>query len=105
MSANDPKRTPGASPNRALAAWTAPRHRIDFATRNQLQCVHMIAEDLKLKPYAEWSRVRVADPRAATPDQFLDGFRKICADEGPIIEDRLYALYARAAELGRVYGP
>lgn len=25
--------------------------------------------------------------------------------EGPIIEDRLYALYARAAELGRVYGP
>ena len=65
----------------------------------------MIAEDLDLKPYAEWSPVRVADPRAATPEQFLDGFRKICADEGPIIEDRLYALYARAAELGRVYGP
>jgi hypothetical protein len=38
-------------------------------------------------------------------EQFLDGFRKICADEGPILEDRLYALYARAAELGRVYGP
>ena len=65
----------------------------------------MIAEDLDLKPYAEWSPVRVADPRAATPEQFLDGFCKICADEGPIIEDRLYALYARAAELGRVYGP
>ena len=65
----------------------------------------MISEDLDLKPYAEWSPVRVADPRAATPEQFLDGFRKICADEGPIIEDRLYALYARAAELGRVYGP
>jgi hypothetical protein len=65
----------------------------------------MIAEDLDLKPYAEWSPVRVADPRAATPAQFLDGFRKICAAEGPIIEDRLYALYARAAELGRVYGP
>ena len=64
----------------------------------------MIAEDLDLKPYAEWSPVRVADPRAATPEQFLDGFCKICADEGPIIEDRLYALYARAAELGRVYG-
>jgi hypothetical protein len=48
----------------------------------------MIAEDLDLKPYAEWSPVRVADPRAATPEQFLD-----------------YALYARAAELGRVYGP
>lgn len=67
--------------------------------------VQMIAEDLDLKPYAEWSPVRIADPRAATPEQFLDGFRKICADEGPIIEDRLYALYARAAELGRVYGP
>ena len=64
----------------------------------------MIAEDLDLKPYPEWSPVPVADPRAATPEQFLDGFRKICADEGPIIEDRLYALYARAAELGRVYG-
>jgi len=42
----------------------------------------MIAEDLDLKTYAEWSPVRVADPRAATPEQFLDGFRKICADEG-----------------------
>lgn len=67
--------------------------------------IQMIAKDLNLKPYAEWSPVRVADPRAATPEQFLDGFRKICADEGPIIEDRLYGLYARAAELGRVYGP
>jgi hypothetical protein len=66
----------------------------------------MIAKkNLDLKPYAEWSRVRVADPRAATPEQFLYGFRKICAAEGPIIEDRLYELYARAAELGRVYGP
>jgi hypothetical protein len=65
----------------------------------------MIAEELDLKPYAEWSPVRLADPRAATPKQFLDGFRKICADEGPIVEDRLYALYARAADLGRVYGP
>ena len=71
----------------------------------KLQRVQMTAEDLDLKPYAEWSPVRVADPRAATPEQFLDGFRKICGDEGPILEDRLYALYARAAELGRVYGP
>ena len=64
----------------------------------------MIVEDLELKPYVEWNPVRLADPRAATWEQFFDGFRKICAAEGPIIEDRLYSLYARAAELGRVYG-
>ena len=61
--------------------------------------------DLELQPYQEWEPVGVADPRAATPAQFIDGFKKICAAEAPIIEDRLYALYARAADLGRVYGP
>ncbi|MFN3232376.1 MAG: hypothetical protein ACE363_09485 [Alphaproteobacteria bacterium] len=61
--------------------------------------------DLDLKPYPEWEAVALADPRSATPAQFIDGFLKICATEAPILEDRLYALYARAANLGRVYGP
>lgn len=61
--------------------------------------------DLDLRPYEEWPAVNLADPRSATPAQFIDGFLKICAVEAPILEDRLYALYARAADLGRVYGP
>lgn len=60
---------------------------------------------LDLAPYTEWTPVPVADPRAATTEQFRDGFEKICAAEAPILEDRLFALYARAADLGRVYGP
>ena len=65
----------------------------------------MTAVELELIPYQEWERVKVADPRAASPEQFLDGFKKICAVEAPILEDRLFALYAKAANLGRVYGP
>jgi len=61
--------------------------------------------DLQLRPYQEWEPVSLADPRSATPAQFIDGFLKICAAEAPILEDRLFALYARAADLGRVYGP
>ena len=106
MSVLGQKRTPVKLPARLGGMDSAaPSDGFRRSNRYQLQRVQMIAEDLDLKPYAEWSPVRVADPRAATPEQFLDGFRKICADEGPIIEDRLYALYARAAELGRVYGP
>ena len=65
----------------------------------------MTTLDLDLAPYADWTATKVADPRHASSDQFFVGFESICRAEAPVIEDRLYALYARAADLGRVYGP
>ena len=55
------------------------------------------------QPYTEWQQTAVADPRAATVPQLVHGMEKITAAEGPILEDRLYALYARAGDLGRIY--
>ncbi len=53
--------------------------------------------------YTEWQQTAVADPRAATVPQLVHGMERITAAEGPILEDRLYALYARAGDLGRIY--
>ena len=55
------------------------------------------------QPYTEWQQTAVADPRAATVPQLVHGMEKITAAEGPILEDRLYALYSRAGDLGRIY--
>ncbi|MEN3950956.1 hypothetical protein [Iodidimonas sp. SYSU 1G8] len=54
-------------------------------------------------PYTEWETAAVADPRAATVPQLVHGMSRIAAAEGPILEERLYALYARAGDLGRIY--
>ena len=56
-----------------------------------------------LKPYPEWGGAKLADPRQATIDQMEHGMADIIASEGPILKDRLFSLYAKAAELGRVY--
>jgi hypothetical protein len=56
-----------------------------------------------LAPYPEWGGPRLADPRQATLDQLESGLTDIVASEGPILKDRLFALYARAADLGRIY--
>jgi hypothetical protein len=53
-------------------------------------------------PYTDWQPTPVADPRAATVPQLVHGMARIAAAEGPILEDRLYALYARAGDLGRI---
>ena len=57
----------------------------------------------ELTPYAEWEGTRLADPRQATMDQIEHGLVDIVAVEGPILVDRAFSLYARAADLGRVY--
>jgi len=57
----------------------------------------------ELKPYPEWAGDKLADPRQATPDQIEHGLADIVACEGPVLEDRLFSLYAKAAGLGRVY--
>ncbi|MBI1179443.1 MAG: hypothetical protein GC201_02730 [Alphaproteobacteria bacterium] len=59
--------------------------------------------DIVKTPYTEWQPTPVADPRAATVPQLVNGIERIAAAEGPILEDRLYALYARAGDLGRIY--
>ena len=56
-----------------------------------------------LTPYQEWSGAPLADPRRATPDQIEHGLRDIVAAEGPILKDRLFSLYAKSADLGRIY--
>jgi hypothetical protein len=55
------------------------------------------------QPYTEWEQAPVADPRAATVPQLVHGMVRIATAEGPLLEDRLYALYARAGDLGRIY--
>lgn len=56
-----------------------------------------------LKTYPEWVGAKLADPRQATMDQIEHGLIDIVATEGPILKDRLFSLYAKAADLGRVY--
>jgi hypothetical protein len=56
-----------------------------------------------LEAYPEWVGAKLADPRQATMDQIEHGLVDIVATEGPILQDRLFSLYAKAADLGRVY--
>jgi hypothetical protein len=58
---------------------------------------------IELTPYPEWTGAKLADPRHATMDQIEHGLRDIVAAEGPVLKDRLFTLYAKAAGLGRVY--
>jgi hypothetical protein len=57
----------------------------------------------ELTTYPEWAGAKLADPRKATMDQIENGLVDIVATEGPILVDRLFSLYAKAADLGRVY--
>ena len=56
-----------------------------------------------LKAYPEWVGAKLADPRQATMDQIENGLVDIVATEGPILNERLFSIYAKAADLGRVY--
>jgi hypothetical protein len=53
--------------------------------------------------YREWTPVPLADPRQATVKQFVHGMKSIVEAEGPVIASRVFAIYSRAAGLGRIY--
>jgi hypothetical protein len=91
------------------AAWATHPQPLDLATllgRMRGPVTKNIRKDMgsiAKTPYAEWEPTAVADPRAATVPQLVNGMEKITAAEGPVLEDRLYSIYARAGELGRIY--
>lgn len=58
---------------------------------------------IDLKAYPTWVGAKLADPRQATMDQIENGLVDIVALEGPILKERLFSIYAKAADLGRVY--
>jgi hypothetical protein len=53
--------------------------------------------------YREWTPIALADPRRATVKQFLHGMQSIVEAEGPVMASRVFAIYSRAAGLGRIY--
>jgi hypothetical protein len=56
-----------------------------------------------MEDYREWTPVRLADPRSATVVQLMHGMRLIVEAEGPVMASRVFAIYSKAGELGRIY--
>lgn len=50
-----------------------------------------------IKPYQHWHPQTVPDPRVAPLTQIAQGLIDIIATEGPVVEERVYRLYSRAA--------
>lgn len=60
---------------------------------------------IDLMPYSEWTPRAVADPRRASPAQFMDGFRDILAAQGPMQALHLFQTYAKAGGLLKIAKP
>jgi len=58
--------------------------------------------DIKLSPYQEWHTRPVADPRRASPVQFMDGMSEILAAQGPMQALHLFQTYAKAGGLMKI---
>jgi len=58
--------------------------------------------DIQLKPYNEWAARPVADPRRASPAQFMDGMTEILGVQGPMQALHLFQTYAKAGGLMKI---
>lgn len=54
-----------------------------------------------LAPYCAWKPRRVADPRTGALVDIANGLTSIVEAEGPVLDHRAFALYTKAAKLGR----
>jgi len=53
--------------------------------------------------YAEWTPVRLVDPRAAKTEQIIYGMDQIISVEGPVMVSRVFHIFSRAGGLSRIY--
>ncbi len=60
---------------------------------------------IDLKPYENWQVRPVADPRRASPAQFMDGMHEILAAQGPMQALHLFQTYAKAGGLLKITAP
>ena len=58
--------------------------------------------DINLNPYQEWQTRPVADPRRASPVQFMDGMSEILGVQGPMQALHLFQTYAKAGGLLKI---
>jgi len=58
--------------------------------------------DITLLDYTEWTARPVADPRRASPAQFMDGMSEILATQGPMQALHLFQTYAKAGGLMKI---
>lgn len=57
---------------------------------------------IRLQEYQLWSERPVADPRRASPAQFMDGMGEILAAQGPMQALHLFQTYAKAGGLMKI---
>jgi len=57
---------------------------------------------IPLQNYVEWQVRPVADPRRASPVQFMDGMSEILAAQGPMQALHLFQTYAKAGGLMKI---
>ena len=55
-----------------------------------------------MRAYCDWQKTPLADPRRATVPQLIHGMSLIIEAEGPIVASRVFGLFARAGDLGRI---
>jgi len=58
--------------------------------------------EILLTQYEEWKARPVADPRRASPAQFMDGLSEILAAQGPMQALHLFQTYAKAGGLLKI---
>jgi len=58
--------------------------------------------DIPLQNYQEWQARPVADPRRASPVQFMDGMSEILEVQGPMQALHLFQTYAKAGGLMKI---